>query len=217
MTYSIFADLDQQWTRLCTGRESAPDVASSLHAWQRECHHLARVTTLGGVRELVNARPAYLDDLLRYLVTRAKSGDTIAHRTILQCFLPALLTGRRDGSEVLGDAWALILQVPTDHPVRTAAWIGMRFRHLTSPNQRECGTFPLGDGHSVACENMSSQVEFESFLAGLSPIDQRLMRLVFVDGYSVAEAGQLLGLSSAAARQRKSRAMATLRSQLASA
>lgn len=52
-------------------------------------------------------------------------------------------------------------------------------------------------------------------LATLSEMDKDLVLLVAWDGFGVAEAGQLLGLTPGAARSRYSRARKALREQLA--
>jgi RNA polymerase sigma-70 factor (ECF subfamily) len=52
-------------------------------------------------------------------------------------------------------------------------------------------------------------------LGGLRPVDRHLLLLTAVEGFTIAEAGEVLGLSEAAAKMRLSRVRRRLRSSLA--
>lgn len=66
-----------------------------------------------------------------------------------------------------------------------------------------------GPGHRL-------EAEVHEALATLRPKDRELVMLIVWDGFGVAEAGALLGLSATAARTRYSRARKHLRASMAS-
>jgi RNA polymerase sigma factor (sigma-70 family) len=84
----------------------------------------------------------------------------------------------------------------------------LRRHALADRVRREVQTSAAAPDHTVS-DSMDSDI-----LASLPPIESELVRLIVWDGFGVAEAGALLGLTPGAARTRFARAKQRLRSEL---
>ena len=229
-----FSELRHQWRRLCTGLESPTDVSSALGAWSRECSPLADIALADVPALLRHDDPD--DQALRYLVTRAQHRDLIAHRAVFETFQPLLRQPRGAGevAELLGAAWELIWQAPTNPEVRLHTWLHMRTKFLGSsradkltPQTREVPMSSVNDPNHSALDveplellhlrdtltsgDPHHELLFEDLLRDLPEIDRALLRSRFVDGLDAAEAGRRVGLSYAAATKRQNRALTKLR------
>ena len=211
-------DLADQWSRLCDGHESPADVAASLDVWRRECSLLADVENLRDVPGMTWDRST-ADELLRYLLTRAHAGDQIAHRTVLQAYLPALWRGHdtEEAAEVLGVAWTLILQAPIDGSVKLSTWLGLKIRHarperLTRQVQTVSATSEWSEAGGVS--ELEDAFEWEGLVDRLPTADRRLLEMLFVEGYTVSEIAHELGISAAAVSKRRGRALQRVRDRL---
>lgn len=220
--YRIHRDLTDQWQRLCCGLESTADVQASIDRWRRECILLSDVEGLDTVRGLIQKSPER-EQILCYLLDGAQHGDRIAHRTILQAFLPAMRSGscsEQDACEMLGSAWQAVLEVPVHTPSNKCTFLGTRLR-----NARRATAGNLREDRSPKVEivlvealpertqipDLGAAADFEAMISDLSSMDQELMRLLFVEDCTTAVAAKRLGISKAAADKRRSRALAALR------
>ena len=224
-----FTDLDEQWNRLNAGFESPADVASSLAAWRRDCLALVMTSTLAEAMEVLRYGQDR-DHVLRFFLVRAQHGDQIAHRLVLQAFLPLIVkTVTIYGSDVafesISRVWELAATIPTDKPLKYVLYFAMRIQHPRDRVDRreravDPGTFsadsPWGTPlhWRVHRPSETHECDFELLLRDLGERDRELIRLVYLQGHPVCGAARLMGLSPSQASKRLSRALARLRDQL---
>jgi RNA polymerase sigma-70 factor (ECF subfamily) len=118
---------------------------------------------------------------------------------------------RRDDVRVVDGSvlpWLLVTVTNTTRNLRRAR---RRYGQLLM-------ALPHGDHHHSAEDDAGVDVILDRTLAGaiasLTPLDAQLVSLVALEGYTVAEAAPLLGMSPGAARTRLSRLRSTLRQRL---
>ncbi|MCU1580603.1 MAG: sigma-70 family polymerase sigma factor [Rhodoglobus sp.] len=145
---------------------------------------------------------------------------------------PALLgyISRRVGSvdsapEILNDtlliAWRRRARLPAE-PERARMWLFVTARncirnHQRSSSRRRAHESPLDSltEHIVANDDESA-AEVRSVVLALPARYRELVMLIHWDGFSIAAAGEVLGLSSSTARTRYARARERLRIALSS-
>lgn len=160
----------------------------------------ARVDTAAATEALLGE---LAPELLRYFVTR--------------------LDDREDAADAVADTlltlWRRSRAIPTDREDARRYAFGVARRVLATTRRGARRRNALADRlRSVVREETiddpAPDVELRAALAALPAKDRELVLLVAWDGFSVAAAGGILGISPQAARARYSRARAKLRERL---
>lgn len=165
---------------------------------------------------------------LRLLATRVADGDVAAFRPIVDATrgqlyrLAARLVGDlRDAEDALQDAYVsafrAIREGRYDGRAKVETWLYrivtnacidlLRKRKVTRDDE---GHEPRFDGE-VSAEARVALRELDALVAGFSPQDRAALVLVAVEGNTVKEAAEALGLTEGAVEQRLVRARAALR------
>ncbi len=192
---------------------------------------VAGVESISAPASLEDVLPGLMPDLLRYFVRRLAdredAADALAETLLVLWRKEPRLPGDREGIRryAFGVA-AKVLSTAIRGRLRRAA-LADRLRDDLARSIATGG--PVGVARDPAPVTGSpapltgepveiaegTDLDLRRALAGLVPRDRELVLLVAWDGFGIAEAGAVLGLRPAAARQRWSRARARLREQLA--
>lgn len=149
--------------------------------------------------------------------------------TRLRELMPALLsyfirrvTPTEDAADCLSETLVVLWRRQADIPAdddQLRAWSfgiarGVLANQRRSHLRRTRLADRLRDNLPDASTSIDSDPDLQGALASLRERDRELVTLIVWDGFGVAEAGEVLGLSAGAARTRYSRARAELRAQL---
>jgi RNA polymerase sigma-70 factor (ECF subfamily) len=169
-------------------------------------------------------------DEQRNLSERVRSGDVSAEEELVKAFGPRLLRlvrlWARDeeaAREIVNDSLFTVVRALREDRVREpehlAAFLCGTARNLTRTFQRSRARRPIHEELSPDAvlydprEEMgesSRRALVRDEIARLAPVDQSILEMSLVGGFTLAEVGERLGLSHEAARARKSRALRRL-------
>lgn len=168
-----------------------------------------------------------VDELAALLIP---SDDPISIETLLRDVTPDLLKyfvtrlrDREDAADAVADTlvilWRKSRAIPNSHEDARRYSFGVARRVLATARRGEQRRNALADRLRMVVrqETVSDpepDMELRTALETLSANDRELVLLVAWDGFSVADAGRILGVRPEAARTRYSRARARLRKQL---
>lgn len=146
-------------------------------------------------------------------------------RPLLQYFARRT-TSPEDAADLLGEtllvAWRRESSIPRDETEARMWMFGVARRvlsgHRRSQGRRTALTERLGSALSLAstpgADADADPDGLRAAIAALPELDRELVRLVYWDGFTLAEAGSILRMRPATARSRMSRARAKLRARL---
>lgn len=156
--------------------------------------------------------------------------STVSIDALLRELVPDLLgyfATRLDGPEDAADAvadtllvlWRKSRMLPDNHEDARRYAFGVARKVLATARRGARRRNALADRlraivREEAVTDPEPDIELRAALATLSAKDRELVLLVAWDGFSVADAGRILGISPEAARARYSRTRARLRSRL---
>lgn len=164
---------------------------------------LAAISTVISTRSIDALLRELVPDLLGYFASR--------------------LDKREDAADAVADTllvlWRKRRALPDDHEDARRYAFGVARKVLGSARRGAVRRNALADRlraviSEEAVNDPEPDTELRSALAALTPKDREIVLLVAWDGFSVADAGRILGVSPEAARARYSRARARLRQQL---
>jgi RNA polymerase sigma-70 factor (ECF subfamily) len=142
-----------------------------------------------------------MPDLLRYFTRRVRPVDDA-----YDCL-----------SETLTVLWRKLAQLPLAEDERRAWSFGIAHHVITNHARGQSRRVRLSDRMTAQARTTSAATETSEVLEALSALngqDRDLLRLIFWDGFGIAEAGALLGMKPATARTRFARAKAKLKAEL---
>lgn len=127
---------------------------------------------------------------------------------------------REDAADLLGETlvvvWRKARSVPTD-PVEARMWMfGVARRVLSqgwrSRARRRALTDKLAQhlAELAPAEEQDHAADVRAAISELHAVDQEIVRLVYWDGFTLAEAAHLLGMNAATVRSRHARAKTLL-------
>ncbi|WP_344340768.1 sigma-70 family RNA polymerase sigma factor [Agrococcus versicolor] len=130
-----------------------------------------------------------------------------------------------DAADLLGETLVVVWRregaVPLD-PTEARMWMFGVARKVLSQHRRSVRrSRSLGERLALEVREAIVQApadDFEELRAAIETLregDREIIRLVYWDGFTLAEAARLLGLNAATVRSRHARARATLQAQLA--
>ncbi len=175
---------------------------------------------ISGIGRLV-LRPLPASEMRHRAVTALVEREAMA---LLDYFLRRTSTSD-DAADLLGDTLVVIWRrehsIPDD-PTRARMWMfGVARKVLAgqrrSNRRRAALTERLADElrSRPAPPPEDDTLQLRTALEALSETDQEIMRLVYWDGFSLAEVAELLHIPAATARSRHARASAKLRDLMA--
>lgn len=166
-------------------------------------------TTASSTRELTRRLAVeelltdLLPDLVRYFANRLNDRDDAADAA----------------ADTLLVLWRKHRSLPTDETDARRFAFGVARNVLSTTRRSRSRRHALTDRIRVEIseqwpEDLDRDLELRSALASLKPKERELVLLVAWDGFSVADAGKILGIQPGAARTRYSRVRTKLRAQL---
>ncbi len=156
--------------------------------------------------------------MLPEVALRANQDDILA-------YLLRRVDNREDAADLFGEAyltaWRKRRSMPdTDEAARKWLFVVARntlLNHYRTSKRRRAITAELRDDlRSAEPEDATAQaLEVRAAIAALAPAQAELVRLIHWEGFSVADAGELLGVGPSTARSRYATARAELQKLLA--
>lgn len=160
-----------------------------------------------------------------FTTTSSVSIDALLRELVpdLLGYFTTRLDDREDAADAVADTllvlWRKQRALPDEHEDARRYAFGVARRVLGTARRGAARRNALADQlraviRDEAVIDAAPDIELRSALGTLSSKDRELVLLVAWDGFSVADAGRILGVSPEAARTRYSRARARLRHQL---
>lgn len=218
MTSSTLLALNGEWAEL-VARSGA-----TMSGWSEREPVLGVAADFGAVLPAIAADP---DAVLAALLRLGASGESLAHRVVLQALLgkAVVLSAGRDEvfAEAVSELWLAIAEYPVQRRPRCIAanlsW--MLRRRLATAAVAEVPRADVSMVSRVDPAELSAEqtLAMARSLRLIDEVDHRTLWLVYVGGLSSARAGEALGVSAELVRYRCSRSLRRLaaRAQLLTA
>lgn len=221
MTSQIFTQLNCEWDTVISD--------ASVSMWADQCPVLVGCWTAGEVLAAVQTDP---NQVLLFLVEQAQAGNELAGRIVVQTMLGKLVrmsicgrarSVRSAASDLVASLWERIMTLPLTGTLNNIpARLALDTLHASQQvwAREEALVLPAETSSMLVMEQsrvrgtddeLSAAAVLSAGEQWMCPQDAALMRLLYSDGVSVAEAASVLEVSPQTAYRRRQSGLGTLR------